>query len=78
MKRIDWKDRISTDSSIHHGTACIKGTRIPISMIVGSFADGMTPEGIQQEYSQLTLEDIYAALSYAADIIHQEIVVPFP
>lgn len=78
MKRIDWKDRISTDSGIHHGTACIKGTRIPISMIVGSFADGMTPEKIQQEYPQLTLEDIYAALSYAADIIHQEIVVPFP
>ncbi|MCP5004042.1 MAG: DUF433 domain-containing protein [Planctomycetes bacterium] len=78
MKRINWKDRISNDPSIHHGTACIKGTRIPISMIVGSFADGMTPEEIQQEYPQLTLEDVYAALSYAADIIHQEIVVPFP
>ncbi len=78
MKRVNWKDRISTDPGIHHGTACIKGTRVPISMIVGSFADGMTPEEIQQEYPQLTLEDMYAALSYAADIIHQEIVVPFP
>ena len=77
MKRIDWKYRISIDPGIHHGT-CIKGTCIPIYIIVGSFVDGMAPEGIQQEYPQLTLEDMYAALYYVADIIHQEIMVPFP
>jgi uncharacterized protein (DUF433 family) len=47
-------------------------------MIVGSLADGMTPEEIEQAYPQLATEDIQAALAYAADVIHQEILAPLP
>ncbi len=78
MKRIDWHERISTDPNIYHGATCIKGTRIPISIIIGSLADGMTREEILSEYPQLNLEDLFAALAYAADIIHHEIMVPLP
>jgi uncharacterized protein (DUF433 family) len=56
---------------LHHGDSCIKGTRIPVAMIVGRLADGMTPEEIQEAYPQLTAEDIQAALAYAADVIHR-------
>ena len=75
MKR-RWQDRISIDPAIHHGDPCIKGTRIPVAIIVGSMADGMTFDDIRKEYPQLAQEDIYAALAYAAEVMRQEIVYP--
>jgi len=48
-------------------------------MIVGSLADGMTPEEIREAYPQLTDQDIQAALAYAADAIHQDVILtPLP
>jgi uncharacterized protein (DUF433 family) len=42
---MDWRDRISSiDPRIHHGRPCIRGTRVPVSVIIGSIADGDTPE----------------------------------
>jgi len=74
--RIDWHNFISVDPEIHHGEACIKGTRIPVSMIVGSVADGMSFEEIIDSYPQLKEESIKAALAYAADIVRQEVFLP--
>ena len=71
-----WQDRIAIDPEIHHGDPCIKGTRIPVTMVVGSLADGITFDDIRQAYPQLTNEDIYAALAYAAEVMRQEIVYP--
>jgi len=42
MGRVRWQDRIAIEPDLHHGEACIRGTRIRITMIVGSLADGMT------------------------------------
>jgi uncharacterized protein (DUF433 family) len=61
-----WHERIIIDPEIHHGKPCIKGTRVPVSVIVGSIADGDTPEIIIDAWPQLTLEDIRAALKFAA------------
>lgn len=77
MGRIRWQERVVTAPDVHHGDACIKGTRIPVAMIVGSLADGMTPQEIQAAYPQLTPEDIQAALAYTTNVIHQEILAPF-
>jgi uncharacterized protein (DUF433 family) len=66
MGRIRWQERIVIAPDLHHGDPCIKGTRIPVAMIVGSLADGMTSGEIQEAYPQLTAEDIQAALAYAA------------
>ena len=71
-----WQDRIIIDSDIHHGDPCIKGTRIPVAMVVGSLADGMTFDDIRREYPQLADDDLYAALAYAAEVLRQEIVYP--
>jgi uncharacterized protein (DUF433 family) len=76
MKRVPWRQRIVTDPEIHHGEPCIVGTRIPVRMIVGSLADGLTSEQIVAEYPQLTSEDVLAALAYAAEVLHQESLLP--
>jgi uncharacterized protein (DUF433 family) len=73
-----WQDRITIDPDIHHGDPCIKGTRIPVATVVGSLADGMTFDEIREAFPQMTNEDIYAALAYAAEVMRQEIVYPLP
>ena len=78
MGRIRWQDRIEIAPDLHHGDPCIKGTRVPVAMIVGSLADGMTPGEIQEAYPQLSAEDIQAALAYAADVIAQDALAPLP
>jgi uncharacterized protein (DUF433 family) len=71
-----WQDRIVIEPDIHHGDACIKGTRIPVTTIVGSLADGMSHQEIIENYPQLTDADIQAALAYAAEVMRQEVVLP--
>jgi uncharacterized protein (DUF433 family) len=78
MARIDWKDRVVIEPDLHHGDPCIKGTRIPVTIIVGSIADGMTADEVRAAYPQLSLEDIRAALAYAADVLRHEVIVPMP
>ncbi len=75
MARIDWRERVVIDPDIHHGEPCIRGTRIPVTMIVGSLADGMSFADILREYPQLTEEDIRAALAYAAEVLEDETLV---
>lgn len=77
MSRVDWRDHIVIDLDLHHGDPCIRGTRIPIATIVGSLADGMTQDEILVAYPQLKVVEIQAALAYAADVMRQELLVPF-
>ncbi|MGI8785210.1 MAG: DUF433 domain-containing protein [Acidobacteriota bacterium] len=67
--------RITADPDIHHGAPVITGRRVPVSIIVGSLAGGMSKEEVMQEY-ELTKEDVEAALAYAADIVRKTDVVP--
>lgn len=74
--RIDWHKFVSVNPEIHHGEPCIIGTRIPVSMIVGSVADGMSFDEIIDAYPQLKKESVQAALAYAADIVRKEVFLP--
>ncbi len=74
--RIHWQNHIEVSPDLHHGDPCIKGTRIPVKIIIGSLADGMTPEEVMAAYPQLTREDILAALAYAADMLHDDVLLP--
>ncbi|MFH1907862.1 MAG: DUF433 domain-containing protein [Chloroflexota bacterium] len=76
MSRIHWQNFVTIDPDIHHGEPCIKGTRVPIAMLVGSIADGMSIEEVTKEYPQVTTEAVRAALAYAADVVRQEILLP--
>jgi len=63
--------RIIIDPKIRFGKPVIKGTRVPVDLIVGKIAGGMTIEEIAKEYG-LKREDILAALRYAAQIVKKE------
>ena len=65
----NWRDRIALDPAIHHGVPCIRGIRVPVSMIVGSIADGDTPEQILTAWPQLCSDDIKATLKFAAEAV---------
>ena len=64
--------RISSDPDILHGKPCIKGTRIPVYLIVSLVAEGESVENIIKDYPSLTPEDIKAALHYAARLSEYE------
>jgi uncharacterized protein (DUF433 family) len=78
MSKVDsWHDRIRIDKTIHHGDPCIVGTRVPLSVIVGSLAEGDTWEQVLKSYPQLKREDIQAALLYAAEAVNRfELISP--
>ena len=66
-------DRITFDAQIMGGRACIRGMRIPVSVIVGQIAHGATFEEIFQGYPDLEKEDIKQAVEYAAWLTQEEI-----
>ena len=70
-------ERIVIDPEIQHGKPVIRGTRVPVSRIIGGLAGGMTREEIMREY-EVTEDDIRAALGYAADLIEAEEFHPLP
>jgi uncharacterized protein (DUF433 family) len=71
---MNWKDRINVDPLICHGKACIKGTRIMVSVILDNLAEGVSEEEILKSYPSLKLEDIKAAISYAAELSRERFI----
>lgn len=69
--------RVQIDRNICHGRPVIRGTRVPVAVIVGSLAAGMTADEVQREYN-LTEGDIQAALEFANELIQQESFHPLP
>lgn len=66
-------ERILIDPKISHGQACIKGTRVPVHQIVAMLANGDTIEGLLEEYSHISREDILACLEYAASLAEEQV-----
>ncbi len=69
-------ERIIIDPNVCHGKPCIKGTRIMVTVILDNLADGTTPEEIIANYPPLTMEDIKAAIAYAAELAREEELLP--
>ena len=59
-------DRIVIDPAIMDGVPCVRGTRIPVTMVVGLLAENVTVEGVLQLYPQLTAQDVRDCQAYAA------------
>jgi uncharacterized protein (DUF433 family) len=68
-----WQQRISVDPTICHGKACIKGTRVMVSVVLDNLAAGETPEEIAKAY-HLKGEDVQAAIAYAAELAKERFV----
>jgi uncharacterized protein (DUF433 family) len=71
---MDWRARVSADPKVMQGQACIKGTRIPVSVVLDNLAEGHSAEDIVKSYPKLTVDDVRAAISYAADMAKERLV----
>jgi uncharacterized protein (DUF433 family) len=71
---MDWRERISTDPAVCHGQACIKGTRIPVAVVLDNLAVGLTVQEIVASYPTLSADDVRAATAYAAELARERIV----
>lgn len=73
---IDWRQFLTSDPQICHGQLCAKGTRIFVTNILDSLAEGAGREEILRSYPSLTPEHIDAAIAYAAELAHEESLIP--
>lgn len=69
-----WQDHIIVDPAVCHGKACIKGTRIMVSVVLDNLAAGLSPEEIIRSYASLNEQDIRAAIAYAAELGRERVV----
>ena len=66
-------DRLHADPKILGGQVCVKGTRIPVTLILEALAAGDTVEDLLRGYPTLTRDDVQAALAYGAKLAHERI-----
>ncbi len=69
------RDRIEINPAVMLGKPVIRGTRIPVELIVRKLSEGATEDDLLDAYPRLTREDIRAALAYAADLLALETLV---
>ena len=70
---MNWRDHITVDPNVCHGKACIKGTRIMVSVVLDNIAAGLTPDEIMESYPSLKTEDLQAAVAYAAELARERV-----
>ena len=71
LDHMDWHDRIAVDPTVCHGKACIRGTRVQVTVVLDNLAEGLSVEQILAEYPALAPDDVLAALAYAADLARE-------
>lgn len=69
-----WQERVTVDPAVCHGRPCIKGTRITVSVILDNLAEGATTEDILAAYPSLAIEDVRAAMGFAAELARERVV----
>jgi uncharacterized protein (DUF433 family) len=70
---MNWHPYIQSDPAVSHGTACIKGTRIPVSVVLDNLAAGMVFDEMICSCPALTVKSIRAAIAYAAELSHERL-----
>jgi uncharacterized protein (DUF433 family) len=69
---VNYRQQIVVDPNILLGKPVIKGTRISVELILKKLSEGMSIEVLLEAYPNLTRENIFAALSYSAEVISRE------
>lgn len=69
------KERIEVDPTVMMGKPVIRGTRIPVELIVRKLSEGATETDLLDAYPRLVKEDVRAALAYAADSLAHETII---
>ncbi len=73
---IEWRQYLASDPQICHGQLCAKGTRVFVINLLESLAEGASREDILRSYPSLKPEHIEAAIAYAAELAHEESLLP--
>ena len=73
---VAWQEFLTSNPEVCAGEICAAGTRIPVTVILDNLAEGSTREEILHSYPSLQTSHIAAALAYAAELAHEERLVP--
>jgi uncharacterized protein (DUF433 family) len=71
---VDWTTRIVSNPAVCHGRPCIRGTRIMVSVVLDNLAAGLGDDEMIASYPSLAVEDIRAAVAYAADLARHRVI----
>jgi uncharacterized protein (DUF433 family) len=71
---MEWRDRITVEPDVCHGKACIRGTRIPASVILDNLAEGVSVAEILEEYPSVSEADVLAAIAYGAELSRERVI----
>ncbi|MFN2509447.1 MAG: DUF433 domain-containing protein [Chthoniobacterales bacterium] len=72
----NWRELFVHDPAVCHGQLCVKGTRVLVVNILDSLAEGSSEEEILRSYPSVRREHLRAALTYAAELAHEESLLP--
>jgi len=72
---MDWRKYITGDPGVCHGQACVTGTRIMVSVVLDNLAAGLTPADIVRSYPTLSILAVQAAITYAAELARERVVL---
>lgn len=71
---MDWREYITVDPNVCHGQACIKGTRVMVSVILDNLAANVPQDEILRGYPTIGQESVQAAIAYAAELARERVV----
>ncbi|WP_420454205.1 DUF433 domain-containing protein [Rubrivirga sp.] len=71
---MNWREHITVDPHVCHGKACVRGTRVLVSVVLDNLAAGLSAEEVTQSYPSVSAEAVRAALAYAADLAGERVV----
>jgi uncharacterized protein (DUF433 family) len=71
---MNWQDFITVDPNVCHGKACIKGTRVMVTVILDNLAAGLDAEEIVKSYPTVSRDAVQATLRYAAELAKERVV----
>lgn len=75
---MEWRRYIQADPAVLAGKPVVRGTRIPVELILEKLGAGESVEQVLAAHPRLTIEAIQAAMSFAADAIRHDLVYPLP
>ncbi len=73
---LDWRQHLTSNPAVCGGQVCARGTRIPVTVILDSVAEGSSRDDILKSYPSLVPDHIDAALAYAAELVREESLLP--
>ena len=69
-----WQEHITVDPNVCHGKACIRGTRVMVSVVLDNLAAGQSVDDILKSYPSLSEAGVQAAIAYAAELARERVV----